>query len=95
MLFSLDRLSPLVRSCWLKLGFTSCLSQSSGDGGSRFQVASMTGNIEVVKSPADQKHYKLIKLQNGLTALLIHDPTIKDSEGSAAAEVITPPSLCS
>jgi hypothetical protein len=49
----------------------------------------MTQDIEVVKSPADKKLYKLIKLENGLTALLIHDPTIKDTEAPDAQEVWT------
>ena len=30
----------------------------------------------VIKSPNDKRLYRLIKLENGLTALLIHDPDI-------------------
>jgi nardilysin len=29
---------------------------------------------EPLKSPQDKRHYRLVKLQNGLTALLISDP---------------------
>ncbi|XP_004294732.1 PREDICTED: nardilysin isoform X1 [Fragaria vesca subsp. vesca] len=46
----------------------------------------------VVKSPNDKRLYRLIKLDNGLTALLVHDPEIgeaqlsKDSERTEEAE---------
>jgi hypothetical protein len=31
---------------------------------------------EVQKSPSDKKSYRIIQLENGLTALLIHDPAV-------------------
>ncbi|PRQ34785.1 putative insulysin [Rosa chinensis] len=39
----------------------------------------------VIKSPNDKKLYRLIKLENGLTALLIHDPEIYP-QGSKSLE---------
>ncbi|XP_062015167.1 nardilysin-like [Rosa rugosa] len=44
----------------------------------------------VLKSPNDRRLYRLIKLENGLTALLVHDPEIGDSQlpmGSEEAEM--------
>ena len=40
------------------------------------------------KSPADKKSYRSIRLSNGLTALLIHDPA-KDGEKKLSAAALT------
>lgn len=32
--------------------------------------------MQVQKSPSDKKSYRIIQLENGLTALLIHDPAV-------------------
>nr|XP_004296020.2 PREDICTED: insulin-degrading enzyme-like [Fragaria vesca subsp. vesca] len=52
-----------------------------------------TSDDTVIKSPNDKRLYRLIKLENGLTALLIHDPdvypqgikSLEPSEGEEAA----------
>jgi hypothetical protein len=36
----------------------------------------------VIKSPADKKEYRLLRLPNGLSALLIHDPSINVNQAS-------------
>lgn len=36
----------------------------------------------VIKSPADKKEYRLLRLPNGLNALLIHDPSINVNQAS-------------
>jgi hypothetical protein len=36
----------------------------------------MAGPVEVMKSPADKKDYRFLKLGNGMSVLLIHDPEI-------------------
>ncbi|PRQ34773.1 putative nardilysin [Rosa chinensis] len=40
----------------------------------------------VLKSPNDRRLYRLINLENGLTALLVHDPEIGDSQLSKGSE---------
>ncbi|KAI5642593.1 insulinase (Peptidase family m16) domain-containing protein [Phthorimaea operculella] len=51
------------------------------------------GKVEVlpqpIKSESDRKHYKTIRLENGLTALLISDPTTvsKDDDSSSSEEI--------
>uniref|UniRef100_A0A453I5C5 Uncharacterized protein n=1 Tax=Aegilops tauschii subsp. strangulata TaxID=200361 RepID=A0A453I5C5_AEGTS len=37
----------------------------------------------VVKSPSDNRSYRLLRLANGLCALLIHDPEIYADGGPA------------
>lgn len=32
--------------------------------------------VEVLKSPADRKSYRYVKLENGMSVLLVHDPEI-------------------
>lgn len=32
--------------------------------------------VTVQQSPSDKKQYRLFQLQNGLTALVIHDPAV-------------------
>lgn len=39
----------------------------------------------VIKSPTDRRLYRYIRLNNGLCALLIHDPDIYDSIANGAA----------
>lgn len=39
----------------------------------------------VIKSPNDNKLYRLIELENGLTALLLHDPDIYPQHEAAKA----------
>lgn len=39
----------------------------------------------VIKSPNDNKLYRLITLENGLTALLLHDPDIYPQHQAAKA----------
>ena len=34
------------------------------------------GAVEVLKSPADKKEYRFLRLDNGMAVLLIHDPEI-------------------
>ena len=43
--------------------------------------------VEVLKSPADRKSYRYVKLDNGISVLLIHDPEIALSAGGGEQEV--------
>lgn len=39
---------------------------------------------DLLQSPNDKKHYRLVQLANGLTALLIHDPEINNVQPDGA-----------
>lgn len=43
---------------------------------------------QLLQSPNDKKSYRRVKLPNGLTCLLIHDPEIELSEGQDDSEVL-------
>ncbi|XP_033884847.3 nardilysin-like [Acipenser ruthenus] len=55
---------------------------ASGDRG----VGESPGDSEIVKSPSDPKHYRYIKLDNGLQALLISDLRGTDGKPSDSEE---------
>jgi hypothetical protein len=54
----------------------------------------MAAAVDVLKSPSDRKSYRYLKLENGMSVLLIHDPEIKEqgaAQGAGGMEVRGPP----
>lgn len=72
-----------------QLAGRSAFSQISGQGNrSTVLMASVSASsmpVEVIKSPADNKLYRHLVLENGLTVLLIHDPDMFALPSAAAA----------
>ncbi|XP_063962831.1 nardilysin-like [Lytechinus pictus] len=48
---------------------------------SEMDMCAAVGNDSVIKSPNDKKDYRVVKLENGLTALLIKDVDNNDDDG--------------
>lgn len=61
-----------VYICWVRQTAAAALLAAIA-GSSSSHTAAMH---EVQKSPSDKKCYRIIQLENGLTALLIHDPAV-------------------
>ncbi|KAI8472962.1 MAG: Metalloenzyme, LuxS/M16 peptidase-like protein [Monoraphidium minutum] len=48
-------------------------------------TAAMAAPVEVLKSPSDRKAYRYVKLGNGMSVLLVHDPEIAADAAARAA----------